>query len=166
VNIVRERRLQSDFQAVRAACLVSRHRIVLEESIGKPPEAYHLLFRCVGLTAVIDGEAIYAEQHKVFIQFPPLYPALAPVIRVMTPLLHPHVWANGVVCLGSWRPSEKLDSVLQRVGEILIYAPSALNWRSVANDDAAAWARHNSDRFPLDQPLFTSIPSQMLYPEE
>jgi ubiquitin-protein ligase len=163
VNPVRERRLRSDYTAARAVCMASRQRIVLEECIGDPPEAYHFLYHCLGLVRIDADTPIYAEQHRVFVQYPAQYPAQPPVLRVLSPIVHPHVWHNGTVCLGAWRPTEKLDSLLQRVGDILTYAPAALNWRSVANDEAAVWARQNLDLFPLDQPLFTAIPSQMLY---
>jgi len=163
VNPVRERRLHSDLAAARAVCMASRQRIVLEDCVGDPPEAYHFLYHCLGVARVVGDKVDYAEQHRVFVQFPVLYPAQPPALRILTPVVHPHVWANGTVCLGTWRPTVKLDSLLQRVGDILTYAPTALNWRSVANDEAAAWARRNVDLFPLDQPLFTAIPAQMLY---
>jgi ubiquitin-protein ligase len=163
VNPVRERRLRSDYTAARAVCMASRQRIVLEECLGDPPEAYHFVYHCLGVARMEGNTPVYAEQHRVFVQFPAQYPAQAPLLRILSPAVHPHVWANGVVCLGAWRPTEKLDSLLQRVGDILTYAPAALNWRSVANDEAAAWARQNLDLFPLDQPLFTAIPTQMLY---
>jgi len=162
VNAVRDRRLRSDLLAAKAACSASRHRIVLDEALGDPPTSYHFRFRCLGITRVEGDEPVYAEEHRLFVQFPPMYPAKAPLLRMLTPVLHPHVWENGVVCYGSWRPNEKLDSLLQRVGDLLTYAPTGLNWRSVANDQAAAWAKRKLDLFPLDQPLFSTIPSQMV----
>jgi hypothetical protein len=72
------------------------------------------------------------------------------------------VWPNSTMCLGGWRVTDRLDHLLQRIGELLIYAPAALNWRSVADDRAATWARKHQDLFPLDQPLFSAIPTQML----
>jgi ubiquitin-protein ligase len=162
VNPVRERRLQSDYAAARAVCMASRQRIVIEECLGDPPEVYHLLYHCLGVARLDPNtnSPVFAEQHRVFVQFPAQYPAQPPLLRILSPVVHPHVWSNGTVCLGAWRPTEKLDSLLQRIGDILTYA---LNWRSVANDEAAAWARQNLDLFPLDSPLFTAIPSKMLY---
>src|SRR5579875_346328 len=161
MNPVRERRLYTDLTAAEAACLASRRRIVLDEAIGDPPDRYHFRFRCVGITRLEGDQPVYAEEHRVYIQFPPLYPAQPPLVRLLTPVIHPHIWPNGVVCLGGWRPTEKLDSLLQRVGDLLTYAPAALNWRSVADDCAAAWARRHQDLFPIDQPLFAAIPSEM-----
>jgi len=163
VNGVRERRLQSDHDAAQAAVLTSRMRILIEEKFGQPPERYHFIFRCQGIASVnVDGP-VYLDEHRIAIQFPAMYPAQAPIATVLTPVFHPHVWSNGTVCLGNWKPTEKLDTLLQRIGNILIYDEAALNWRSVANDEAATWAKMNRDLFPLDQPLFAAIPAQMLY---
>jgi hypothetical protein len=57
------------------------------------------------------------------------------------------------LCLGTWKPHEKLDSLVQRIGSILCYDPTAINWRSVADDEAAAWARTHQHLFPLDHPF-------------
>jgi ubiquitin-protein ligase len=163
VNAVKERRLLSDYNAAQAAVMTSRMRIVIEEALGQPPESYHFLFRCNSIAALHADEPVYRQEHRVSIKFPALYPAQAPIATILTPILHPHVWPNGTVCLGGWNPVEKLDSLLQRIGSILTYNPAALNWRSVANDMAATWAKQNQDLFPLDQPFFSAVPSQMLY---
>ena len=162
MNAVRERRLHSDYKAAQAVVLASRMRIVIEEAFGDPPESYHFLFRCQGISSVSADGPVYSSEHRVAVRFPAMYPAQAPTATVLTPVFHPHIWQNGTVCLGSWKPVEKLDSLLQRIGAILIYDPAALNWRSVADDDAAVWARQNQELFPLDQPLFSAIPVQML----
>lgn len=162
MNPVQWQRLEEDYAAARAACQTSRHRIQMDEALGDPPTAYHFRFRCTGVARLQAEEPVFAEEHRLYVRFPPLYPAQPPVLRVLTPVVHPHIWANGVVCLGAWRPSEGLDILLQRVGDLLTYAPAALNWRSVANDDAARWARRHQDMFPLDVPLFAAVPSRML----
>lgn len=162
MNPVRERRLLSDLAAAEAACRASRQRIVLDEAVGDPPAAFHFRFRCVGVVGLEGDRAVYGEEHRVYVRFPPLYPAEPPTVQMLTPVVHPHVWPNGTMCLGTWRVTEKLDSLLQRIGDMLTYAPAALNWRSVADDRAAAWARQHQELFPLDQPLFTAVPVQML----
>jgi ubiquitin-protein ligase len=163
VNAVRERRLHSDYAAAQAAVMTSRMRIVIEEAFGQPPEAYHFLFHCTSVAAVDSDRPVYRQEHRVSVKFPALYPAQAPIATILTPIVHPHIWPNGTVCLGSWRPVEKLDSLLQRIGSILTYNLAALNWRSVANDAAAMWAKQNQDLFPLDQPFFSAIPVRMLH---
>lgn len=163
MNAVRERRLRSDYAAARAVVLASRMRIEIEEAIAPQPESYRFLFRCQGIASIDPEEPVYRSEHRVAVHFPALYPAQAPVATVLTPVFHPHIWPNGTVCLGKWSPAEKLDILLQRIGNILIYEISALNWRSVANDAAATWAKQNLDLFPLDQTLFSTIPVQMLH---
>jgi ubiquitin-protein ligase len=161
-NPVRERRLESDFIAAQAVVLASRQRIIIEESFGSPPASYHFLFRCRCVSKLTPDGPIYREEHRVNIQFSSGYPAQPPFAAMLTPAIHPHIWPNGTLCLGSWKPGEKLDSLLQRIGSILTYDPSALNWRSVADDSAAIWAKQNLDLFPLDQPFFSAIPFRML----
>lgn len=162
INRVRERRLESDFTAAQAVVLASRQRIIIEESFGSPPDSYHFLFRCRSVSKLISDVASYREEHRVSIQFSSGYPAQPPFATMLTPVVHPHIWPNGTLCLGSWNPGEKLDSLLQRIGSILIYDPAALNWRSVADDAVAIWAKRNMDLFPLDQPFFSAVPFQML----
>jgi ubiquitin-protein ligase len=81
---------------------------------------------------------------------------------MLSPLVHPHVWPNRVFCLGTWRPSEKLDSLLHRVASILTYDPAAINWRSVADDAAAAWARNNQKMLPLDRSFPAAVSSYLI----
>ena len=162
INRVRDRRLESDFMAAQAVVLASRQRIMIEESFGSPPESYHFLFRCRSVSKIVSDVAFYREEHRVAIQFPSGYPAQPPFAAMLTPVIHPHIWPNGTLCLGSWKPGEKLDSLLQRIGAILTYDPIALNWRSVADDAAAIWAKQNLDLFPLDRPFFSAVPFRML----
>jgi ubiquitin-protein ligase len=164
VNRVRERRLQSDFIAAQAVVLASRQRIIIEESFGSPPESYHFLFRCRCVSKLTSDAVLYGEEHRVSIKFSSGYPAQPPFATMLTSAVHPHIWPNGTLCLGSWKPGEKLDSLLQRIGAILTYDPAALNWRSVADDAAAIWAKQNLDLFPLDQPFFSAVPLRMLRP--
>jgi ubiquitin-protein ligase len=163
MNAVRERRLHSDYTAAQAAVLASRRRIVIQEAFGDPPEKYQFLFCGQGIASLGPSGPVYREEHTVSVHFPNLYPAQAPIATMLTPVFHPHVWPNGTICIGAWKPTEKLDTLLQRIGDILIYAPAALNWRSVADDAAATWARQNLDLFPLDQPFFSAIPTRMLH---
>jgi ubiquitin-protein ligase len=147
---VRERRLRSDYEAVQAFIAASDGRVVLEAQTGPLAETYHLVFRCRSVLSIDDDKAMFGSQHRVRIYLPAQYPMAAPVAALRTPLFHPHVWPNGTVCLGTWNPAEKLDSVLARIGSILVFDPAGLNWRSVANEAAVPWARDHAKELPLD----------------
>ena len=151
MSLVRERRLRSDRDALMGFIAASGGRVTLEAQTGDPPDSYHLIFRCRSVVA-IDGEtATFGTVHRVRIYLPAQYPAAPPVASLRSPLMHPHVWDNGTVCLGAWNPAEKLDSVLARIAAILVWDRAGLNWRSVANEAAVPWARAHWDSLPLDE---------------
>ena len=152
MNTVRERRLRSDFDAAQAMVTESCGRLDMELHRGAPPESYVFIYNCRGLAEIIATGPVYSHTHRVRIQLPASYPAAPPIAAMLSPLFHPHVWPNRALCLGSWNPGEKLDSILGRIGAILTYDPDGLNWRSVANDAAASWARRHVHLFPLDKP--------------
>lgn len=156
---VRRRRLQTDLLSAHAFIAASTGRVALLSSIGDPPESYVFEFRCRSLTALAPSGPVFADRHQVHLQYSAAYPAQPPFITMLSPLLHPHIWPNRVFCLGTWRPAEKLDHLLQRVAAILTYDPAAINWRSIADDSAVAWARAHAHLLPLDRPFPASVPS-------
>lgn len=153
---VRRRRLVSDFYAAQTLCLAMGRRIVLENVTGDPPEGYIFAFQCRSLSTLGREGATYTQQQRVRLYLPAAYPAQAPLATILTPVLHPHIYPDRTFCLGSWRPQEKLDSLLLRIGSTLCFDPAAINPRSVADDDAAAWVRRNKELLPLD-PDFLSL---------
>lgn len=150
---VRRRRLLSDLAAVQRLAAASEGRIVLQSASGDPPDSYVLVFHCRSLSALSPRGPVFTDQHHVKLHCLAAYPAQPPFATMLTPVVHPHIWPNRVLCLGSWKPHEKLDSLVQRIGSILCYDPVAINWRSVADDEAAAWARTHQNLFPLDHPF-------------
>jgi hypothetical protein len=154
MNPVRERRLRADHLAVETLCRGSNGRVLLEAAHGDPADTYLFLFRCRSVTALEAHGATFGQAHRIRVYLPAAYPAAAPVATALTPVAHPHVWPNRTVCLGAWSPSEKLDSVIQRIAALLIYEPSALNWRSVADERMVPWARAHMAEFPLGAALF------------
>lgn len=148
---VRDRRLGSDFAAAQAMAMDSHGRLRIEVVRGDPPESYVFVFRCRSLVDLTKRGPVYADSHRVRIQLTAEYPATPPFASMLSPLVHPHVWPNRTICLGVWNPTEKLDSVLGRIGSILTYDPAGLNWRSVVNDVAASWAQQHLGLLPLDR---------------
>ena len=53
-----------------------------------------------------EGSPYKGAVFELSILFPPEYPALAPVIRFVDPIVHPNVNANGKIChrcgMGTW----------------------------------------------------------------
>jgi hypothetical protein len=158
---VRLRRLQTDLIAARAFVAASEGRVSILSTTGDPPDTYVLAFHCRSLVDITPSGPVFAQRHHVRFQCSAAYPAHPPFVTMLSPLLHPHIWPNRVFCLGTWKPSEKLDSLLHRVGSILCFDPAAINWRSVADDSAAPWARANQHLLPLDRPFPTAVPSDL-----
>lgn len=82
------------------------------------------------------------ESVRLVIDLPQRYPFEPPVARVdaATPVFHPNVFANGVVCIGTrWLPSEGLDLFVTRLARLLAFDPLLVNLGSAANAVAAHW---------------------------
>ena len=92
---------------------------------------------------------------RIAIDLAPRHPFEPPVTTVLTPIFHPHVFASGVVCIGSkWLPGEGMDLFVQRVVRLLAFDPLLMNPNSIANIAAHAWyqaaVRRHPDAFPSD----------------
>ncbi len=159
MSTVRERRLRHDHDALLRLCEQTHQRIAVERAEGNPPSVYVLALHGRSVACLQDGQPLYTTRPRVRIQFPAQYPAEPPQASVLSPIFHPHIWPNRMVCLGKWSPAEKLDSLVLRIASILIFDPAQFNWKSVANHEAAAWAQHHLQLFPLDD-LFQSLPQQ------
>lgn len=152
MSTVRERRLNSDRE--RLAEYIARHKssIALEQTRGTPAEMFILLFKVPSVVRVEQNKPVIREQHRLKIELPADYPALPPLVTVLDAFFHPHVWPkNNVVCLGSWTITESLDQLVERLHGMILYQPAQMNWKSVANDEAAAWASRNTHLFPLNR---------------
>ena len=163
MSTVRERRLRSDCE--RLAALVSAQPTFgIELSQGEPPESYILVFQAASIIELKSSGPILGHQHRLKIELGAEYPAVPPLVTVLGPIWHPHVWPrNNIVCLGKWNITESLDSLVLRLHSLLVYELDQLNWKSVANEKAALWARDNQRLFPLRQAQATNGPS--LWPQ-
>ncbi len=148
---VRERRLIADELGAQEFARASAGRVAVVETQGSPVDSYRLLYFVRSVVALTASGAVYGGRHYVRVQLPAAYPAVAPVVTVLTPLVHPHVWPNGTVCLGAWQPGQKMAWLLERVGALLCFAPEAIHWNSVVNRGAAEWARANQALLPVGE---------------
>jgi hypothetical protein len=92
---------------------------------------------------------------RVAIDLAPRHPFQPPVTTVLTPIFHPHVFASGIVCIGSkWLASEGMDLFVHRVVRLLAFDPLLMNPHSIADGAAHAWyqaaLRRHPEAFPTD----------------
>jgi ubiquitin-protein ligase len=147
---VRHRRLTSDLQMVQTLASNSGDTLAIESVAGDPPERYIMRYRCKGIERLDGSRPVYRDTHRVQIDLSASYPAQQPSAAMLTPIFHPHIWTNNVICLGKrWTPAEYLDSLVLRIGSIIQYDPQYFDFGSPANSAAAVWAQQNMRLFPV-----------------
>lgn len=148
---VRDRRLASDFEAVRELCAKSGGRIAIEATEGVPPHAYTLRYEVRTLGPCAGDVAPRVRQVRVQVLLPAPYPSpgAMPLVQAVGPVFHPHFFANGRMCLGS-APLAGLAWFVEWVGRSLVLDPQVINTSSPACAEAMAWVRKHGHLLPLD----------------
>lgn len=152
----RLRRLESDFRAMQQ---LRDSSSILDFSVpgalyGGPPEVYSVYFFGKGFwRANGSSDVLVREKHEVSISLGAGYPRMIPELVWKTPIFHPNISANGVVCLGGysthWVPSLKLDELCRMLWDMIRYANYDVD--SPYNREAAQWTREQrSYPFPID----------------
>lgn len=156
----RDLRLQSDYRHLRTLADGSGGTMAIESVKGRPIDQYVLVYRCRGIERLENGRPIYRDLHRVSIRLPSKYPApiAPPVVQLLTPLYHPHVYKNLVVCMGNWQTSEFLDEFALRLGALLQFEREYLAIKDPANEEAVEWAKKNRMLFPTDTCTFHDDP--------
>jgi len=147
----RQRRLEADNRSVEK--LDAESSIFSYVGSGNPPTRYRLLFKGPGLARNASGKIHIAHEHEIIVELGAAYPRLVPNLLWQTPVFHPNISNNGVVCLGGygthWVPSLTLDEMSTMLWDMIRYENFDIN--SPYNRDAAIWARDQKEfRFPLD----------------
>lgn len=157
----RDIRLQSDYDHVRDLAVHSGGTLVVEKTLGEPPDRYTVVYKCRTIERLERGKPIFRTTSRVEIVLPAKYPApfAAPKVRMLTPVWHPHVYKNLVVCMGDWTTSEYLDAFVLRLGALLQFEKEFFDIRDPANEEAIDWARRNLLLFPTDTCTFRNDPS-------
>lgn len=152
----RDIRLQSDYNHLRSLAAESGGTLVIEQAKGNPPDQYILVYNCRTIERLENGRPMYRKTNRVEIKLPARYPAPfdAPRVRMLTPLWHPHVYKNLMVCMGDWMTSEYLDAFALRLGALLQFEKEFFDIRDPANEEAIDWARRNLLLFPTDTCTF------------
>lgn len=158
----RDLRLESDCRHLRKLAAESGGTLSIESTSGKPVDRYVLIYRCRGIERLENGIPVYRDLHRVSIRLPAKYPApiAPPVVQLLTPLYHPHVYPNLVVCMGAWQTSEFLDEFALRLGALLQFEREYLAIKDPANEEAVEWAKRNRMLFPTDTCTFHNDPAE------
>lgn len=147
----RERRLAADYRSV--CQLLTESSILQADARGNPPQQYRFRFSGWGVCLNEHGEVAPRDQHEVIVELGAAYPRLMPTLVWQTPIFHPNISSNGVVCLGGygthWVPSLTLSELCTMLWDIIRY--KNFNTDSPYNREAALWARTQTQfGFPLD----------------
>lgn len=147
----RERRLAADYRAI--AQLLAESTILQADARGTPPQQYRFRFHGWGIGLNQAGEITPRDEHEVIVELGAAYPRMMPNLIWKTPIFHPNISANGVVCLGGygthWVPSLTLGELCTMLWDIIRY--KNFNIDSPYNREAAEWARtQTAYAFPLD----------------
>lgn len=147
----RERRLAADFDAVLQ--LQQESTIFSFESGGSPPNRYRFKFKGAGFCRDSRDRIQVCHEHEILVELGAAYPRMIPNLAWQTPIFHPNISNNGVVCLGSygthWVPSLTLDEMCTMLWDMIRY--KNLDTESPYNREAALWAKHQTDfEFPID----------------
>lgn len=148
----RVRRLNSDYRSVKE--LRDDSSIFSFECKGNPPQRYRLVFNGAGLLRENSGRISVSNHHEVVVELGAAYPRMVPNLAWQTPIFHPNISNNGVVCLGSygthWVPSRTLSEMATMLWDMIRY--KNFDSESPYNREAAIWAKMQTDfQFPLDQ---------------
>jgi hypothetical protein len=152
----RLRRLESDWKAMQQLQAESSliHITTPATPFAGPPEVYVVRFRGRGVWKP-DGsdEILLREGHEILIRLGASYPRMIPELAWRTPIFHPNISANGVVCLGGysthWAPGLRLDELCVMLWDMARYANYDVD--SPYNRAASYWARSQTQfRFPID----------------
>ncbi|QEG24643.1 ubiquitin-conjugating enzyme E2 [Mariniblastus fucicola] len=147
----RQRRLEADFRSVEE--LDAESSIFSFQASGSPPSRYRLQFVGPGLCRDSRGKVKIVDTHEVIVELGASYPRMVPNLLWQTPVFHPNISNNGVVCLGGygthWVPSLTLDEMSTMLWDMIRY--KNFDIQSPYNRDAASWARDQRQfSFPLD----------------
>ena len=148
----RQRRLEADFRSVEK--LDAESSIFSFVASGEPPTRYRLQFNGPGLSRSADGKIQIVHRHEIIVELGAAYPRMVPNLLWQTPVFHPNISNNGVVCLGGygthWVPSLTLSEMCTMLWDMIRY--KNFDSDSPYNREAAMWAKVQNDfQFPIDQ---------------
>ena len=96
----RQRRLLSDYRSLQQ--LMRESTIFSFEGRGNPPERYVLRFRGLGIYRRSRDIVAIRDTHECVVELGAAYPRMVPNLAWQSPIFHPNISHNGVVCLGGY----------------------------------------------------------------
>jgi hypothetical protein len=148
-------RRAADLERLRALEAASHGRLKALAADATPGRPIRLEMRC--RTAADERYPARAVVGVSFrIDLPLRYPFERPAVTIESPIFHPNVFANGLVCQGDrWLPSEGLDLLIKRMIRLATFDSAHVNPASPANRRAASWylalAACAPEAFPTDR---------------
>jgi hypothetical protein len=154
-----ERRIQ-DVQKLQDLAAQMPARVSIAGVGGAPPSRIDIELRFKTAPSR-RYPAATQDVTRVTIDLPSRYPLTQPLAKISTPILHPNVYASGLICLGvDWLPTLGLDFLVNRIIQIITFDPDTLNEESPANAAALSWYREarrtHPAAFPTDLALVTA----------
>ena len=147
----RQRRLESDYKGIGE--LRDESTILDFITSGSPPQKYRLTFNGTGIWRDSNSRIQVSNHHECLIEFGAAYPRLVPNLAWQTPIFHPNISNNGVVCLGGygthWVPSLTLSELCGMLWDMIRF--KNFDTESPYNREAALWVkRQQSFVLPID----------------
>lgn len=148
-------RRAADLESLRTLAVASRGRLKILLADASPGRPIRLEIR-----ARTAADQRYPERATTSVilrvDLPARYPFERPAVTVESPIFHPNVFPNGLVCQGErWLPAEGLDLLVKRMIALATFAPAHVNPASPANRAAATWylaqRARTPDAFPTDR---------------
>jgi hypothetical protein len=144
--------LERQYQEGMALAAAS-DRVDLVPLAGAPPQRYLARFRCTGLVQSADGTISEADDFVAGIWFRDDHLRTKDPLTLVTwmeprGIMHPNIRAP-FVCLGKVGLGMSLVDIIYQLYEIITYNKVTLD--DALNGEAAAWARRNLQRFPVDR---------------
>ena len=153
------RRLIADYRSLQG--LQAQSTILRFRSQGNPPDRYRVRFYGRGLYVDPASRRVRVlTRHEISIELGASYPRALPTLIWKTPVYHPNISLNGLVCLGGystqWVPSFKLDELCEMLWDMVRLRNFATE--HPYNREAAEWMRgQHAGRFPVDHRSLRNI---------
>jgi ubiquitin-protein ligase len=158
------KRLDNDFQELSKLVASAKGELSIISQSKQPPSEYVIEYQCRGIERLHHHQPVFRFIHQIKITLGQNYPKRAPYVKFLTPIFHPNVYENNVVCLGDyWTMAETLSELVIRIGKLIQYDLSVVNLDNPALTEAAHWAKDNKWRFPLDHHTFKIVSENSLH---
>lgn len=141
-------RRAADLERLRALAAASHGRLKLVAADATPGRPIRLEVRCrTAADERYPGRAVVGVSLRI--DLPARYPFERPVVTIESPIFHPNVFGNGLVCQGDrWLPAEGLDLFVMRMIRLATFDNAHVNPASPANRAAASWYQAQVARTP------------------